>query len=402
MTYDTIGRAALCAVALLWACGDGDSGDADPTQDDDGFEVDAMEADEETCSVLIGGHCITDTIEDECGLDTGYDGDIMCLKAPDPDEGFQLHIGPTEYTAEGMADFILEPGVEDVRCLYEITPNDTGKTYYESLVHMRPVSHHLITTIVAPEAMPADYDGSWTGCGQSVFDAQSSLPGSQSVRKQTPTDGVYPPEYTNVGYYVLPNRIVRHELHFLNTTDGDLLREAWTNVYYKPQEEVEEYINPVAAFGSTRLVTQPGTHVVNKNQLAVNGSFKAVSLYGHYHAHTTRFSIWRERAGERLLVYEDFDWFDPTTFAYNSITENPEPDRALLNPGASTGVLEFEEGDVVHWECEVLNDSEVPLPYRNEALTGEMCNVFGESVGPGRIGRSLRDDSPGIEVPVEQ
>jgi len=129
-----------------------------------------------------------------------------------------------------------------------------------------------------------------------------------------------------------------------------------------------------------------------------------MSMYGHDHAHATRFSIWRERGGERKLVYEDFDWFDPTSFAYNSVTDNPQPDRDLLLPGASSGILDVQTDDVVYWECEVVNDSEVYLPYRNEALTGEMCNIFGDGIGGARWGDNWggQGDSDGVEIPIDE
>ena len=39
-------------------------------------------------------------------------------------------------------------------------------------------------------------------------------------------------------------------------------------------------------------------------------------------------------------------------------------------------------GDALDWECEVNNTSDVALRYTNEVETGEMCNIWGESIGP--------------------
>ena len=49
--------------------------------------------------------------------------------------------------------------------------------------------------------------------------------------------------------------------------------------------------------------------------------------------------------------------------------------------GAYTGILEVSEGDVLSWECHIINDSNAPLAYTNEVKTGEMCNLWGYSVG---------------------
>jgi len=388
---------ALCA---LVACGS-TSGEDDADAESAGVIGD--------CDILVGGHCVSGEVHDVCGLDTGYDGDVMCLLEPDAEDGFQMHIGPDEYTEAGMEPWLLEPGEEGTRCTYVTTPNETRKFYRESIVHQRPVSHHLTPFII--DAIPSGYTGGWATCatefGFSTMPggtrAIGSLPGTQKVRTVQPTGGVAPPEYADVGWSVSGNSAVQIEMHFVNVTDKPLLREAWINIYYADRSDVKQQVAQVAAYGSVYLTTAPGAHDVNVNQVTIAGDMKVMSLYGHYHAHTTRFSIWRERAGERKLVYEDFDWFDPSTFAYNSVVENPEPDRELLLPGASTGILELQNDDVLYWECEVVNDSDVYLPYANEAYTAEMCNVFGDGIGGARFGDQLGGGgfSRGRAIPIE-
>lgn len=39
-------------------------------------------------------------------------------------------------------------------------------------------------------------------------------------------------------------------------------------------------------------------------------------------------------------------------------------------------------GDALDWECDVNNDSDTALTYTNQVLTGEMCNIRGQTVGP--------------------
>ena len=51
-------------------------------------------------------------------------------------------------------------------------------------------------------------------------------------------------------------------------------------------------------------------------------------------------------------------------------------------PGAHTGLLPMVAGDVLEWECEINNDSQDTLYYVNEVKTGEMCNIWGMTVGP--------------------
>ena len=49
--------------------------------------------------------------------------------------------------------------------------------------------------------------------------------------------------------------------------------------------------------------------------------------------------------------------------------------------GATSGRLPVSDGDVLQWECHIINDSLVALRYVNEVQTGEMCNLWGATVG---------------------
>ena len=46
---------------------------------------------------------------DECMLSTGQPGDRLCILAPPPEQGFQVHIGPTDYNNPDPM-YVLEPG----------------------------------------------------------------------------------------------------------------------------------------------------------------------------------------------------------------------------------------------------------------------------------------------------
>lgn len=397
LVYGTV----VGALLMVGGCGSDEDGAEDEMVE--GSEYDS--GSDSDCKVLVGGHCLTGDIEDECGLDTGYDGDIMCLKAPAPEDGMQIHLGPSEYTPEGMKEYLLAPGVEGTACMYTTTPNETRKMYYESIVHMRPVSHHLTPMLIPNDDVPPGYDGGWATCGDGFTSGViGGLPGAQNVRTVIPTNGVYAPEYTEVGWSLLAKQAVRIEVHFINTTDHDLLRESWTNIYYKPQQEVKRLISGIQAMGSVGLITPAGAHVVNQNSVTITGDMKVMNMFGHYHANATRFSIWRVRDGQRELLYEDFNWFDPTTFAFDSVTVNPVPDASIFRSGARSGILEFQNNDVMYWECEVENNTDVDLRYRNEAITGQMCNVFGQGLGAARFGDGLNGAgySRGVAIPIDQ
>ena len=46
-----------------------------------------------------------------------------------------------------------------------------------------------------------------------------------------------------------------------------------------------------------------------------------------------------------------------------------------------SGRLPVHDGDTLLWECHIVNDSQTALTYKNEVQTGEMCNMWGDSLG---------------------
>jgi hypothetical protein len=66
-------------------------------------------------------------------------------------------------------------------------------------------------------------------------------------------------------------------------------------------------------------------------------------------------------------------------FYFDSLTNNPSFTGSAA--GAHSGSLNVQAGDVLEWECRVDNDSDIALRYTNEIQAGEMCNLFGETVG---------------------
>jgi hypothetical protein len=78
-------------------------------------------------------------------------------------------------------------------------------------------------------------------------------------------------------------------------------------------------------------------------------------------------------------VFEMYDFQDPAQFDYNSVAKNPA--FSATQAGAVSGLLEVKDGDVLMWDCHIVNDSNVGLTYTNEVKTGEMCNLWGSSTG---------------------
>jgi hypothetical protein len=174
------------------------------------------------------------------------------------------------------------------------------------------------------------------------------------------------------------------DLHYFNATDQPILREFWLNLYLIPKESVKENPIQIRGMGGLSWNTSPipaKTRKVYAYSCPITSDGRIVNLLGHTHAHGVRETAWiRHASGDRAQVFEQYDYRNPQIFYYDSIARNPA--FSADQPGALSGLLAVKAGDVLDWECEVNNDSAVGLTYTNHVQTGEMCNIWGDSVGP--------------------
>ncbi|MGD8860336.1 MAG: hypothetical protein PVI30_10000 [Myxococcales bacterium] len=325
------------------------------------------------------------------GLDTGFPGDDKCLLPPPPEEGMQIHIGPESYEDGNpeLEAFRFPPGSETSQCWNFHTPNDEKIWYQGAVLSGRDGTHHIINTMYQTDLQDGLAGGGFQVCrdGGTGTNADSigNLPGaSRPYMPMRPAA----PENANLGRSIPPNTPSQADMHYFNFGDGDLLREFWLNVYYIPEEEVEEQANQIRGMGGLSWFNfplpgyspiQPGTDEVYEYSCPINQDGRIINLLGHYHSHGREFQAWIERDGERTKVFQMYDYLEPAIFSYDSVTENPGFSEG--SAGATSGMLEVQAGDRLVWSCHIVNDSDVPLTYTNEVETGEMCNIWGASVG---------------------
>jgi hypothetical protein len=316
----------------------------------------------------------------KCNINSGYPGDETCLLPPDPSEGFQIHVGPDDYADPAkVAPFVFKPGQESSQCWSFHTPNTEDSYYQGWVLSGRPGTHHIINTMYATEFA----DGTtFTVCRDpgtgSAPDIIDNLPGASKA--YMPREKVAP-ENANLGRMIPANTPSQADMHYFNFTQEDILREFWMNIYYIPKEQVTDEARQIRGMGGVGWAITPGTDHVFQYSAEITSPGRIVQLLGHYHAHGKRFTAWVKRAsGERTKVFEMYDYLDPQIFNYNSVTQNPDFSAAAA--GATSGILEVAAGDLLQWECHIINDSQVTLTYSNEVETGEMCNLWGASVGP--------------------
>jgi hypothetical protein len=305
--------------------------------------------------------------------DTGWKGDGVCIRAPDPSVGFQLHYGPKDYDDPGdVASFVLEPGgeIDDSRSM--ITGNDVPILYQNYHIRLRPGTHHMI--------LWGGNDGGGTlGIGgRYMFGAQGAL-GEEGGRSDRPDPNTLAPENEGVGYSLEASLPVRFNMHYVNTTPDPILREGWINIHYADPDDVTEIADPIAFFGALGLRIPPhSTQTVGGGCNTPANEIRVLSLSGHMHATGTRFSAWHHRSdGSVEKVYETHDWAEPAEIRYNSVTTNPEPGTSPYGDGGHSGILAMHPGERLSYECEMVNTTDLTLTFGNQTYEAEMCLLFG-------------------------
>jgi hypothetical protein len=262
-------------------------------------------------------------------------------------------------------------------------PNTGEFTYFNQENRMRPGSHHMIIRV-----LPDDAPLGWGECEASK--AISGIPGSQTGVRDIP--GVtLAPEDQGLGRTLRPNAKVQFELHYVNNRPTDTaprLREAWVNLIYKPAAEITQPLRTVAMIGGLGMDILPRSQQTLTQSCTVTGNARIFDLFGHFHAHTERFSAWRNRNGQRDLMYQSFNWTEPADLVYDSVNKNPAANETTHGDGGWSGTLEVQAGDTIEWECNVNNTTDADLRFANQAYTAEMCILFGGYIGDANIGLS--------------
>ena len=310
-----------------------------------------------------------------CATDTGYAGDSMCLAKPDPAKGFALHYGPSSYAdAAQVAPYLLQPGEETNDCYYEKTSNTEDRFVSGHQFHMRPGSHHLISSVKTSAFQPDGFHTCQANDGSS-----GNLGGSQTPKVDELQDPA--PENQGLAWKVPANAQAVINFHVINSTGKPIVREAWLNYLYMASSEVKGIRGNLFLVGGTGFRIDPGTHETYQYACSPSRPVRVLGIAAHMHMHTTRMSVWHvDTSGQPSLIYENFNWESPKEIRYDSVHTNTPSNRATLAPGGASGMMVVMPGETIQWECEVNNTSDTVLTFRNEVQTGEMCIVTGAVV----------------------
>jgi len=315
-------------------------------------------------------------VADPCDLHSGYEGDEYCLRAPPADKGFQIHFGPKDYANPG--DWVMKPGEEfNSSVSSDDVPGD-GMAYWNHVtIQMRPGSHHWISMDAPAGSQPRVYPQNDTGCGSGRLFGGGGFGGGQNLIYDNPPNGVPAPENVGIGRAINKSSNVCLGLHAYNFTDKPRIREAWVNVWTVPASEVTQPTGGIGRVGGMGLALQPGQQQEVTLNLSAGGPGRIIQLYGHRHRWTPRFAVWLNDT----LIYDSHDWMESVTFNYDSITMNPPINTDAKTDGAVSGIVKFDAGARVKATCFVNNESDHVLTFQNELEGGEMCNLWGSTVG---------------------
>jgi hypothetical protein len=373
MSGTWIRRAALVVALGAWGCG---SDEKPKDGDNAGGQCDGK------------GPCVDSVGLRMCPVSTGYDGDELAVCPPEDDEeGLLLHYGPSNYDdPDEVAKFVLEAGGETEDCVYVRTPNTKEMWLKAYHGRMRPLSHHLIVTVVPEDDGPKDVPlGVPMPCNQAEALSNRWLLGSQDPQIDIEIEGASPgtrpaepgdPEF-GAGQKVEPNTLLRINMHYVNTSDKDVLREAWVYLKSMPKEEVKQVVDMITFFQFNISVPPNSTGVETAIGRCQAPSDRYVNMVtGHFHEHGTRFTVWHEKAdGETTKIYETFDWDVPGNAFYTDRLENPPMDGSGIW-GATSGYVLVKKGEYINFQCEFDNPSNTTVTF-GELGRDQMCNVFG-------------------------
>lgn len=325
-------------------------------------------------------------IDADPAFDTGFPGDEWCILPPPPELGTQVHVGPDSYESVDPS-YIMATGEEINDYYYVNAINDEEHYYYRTNWRMRSGSHHMIISVMEDRA-----DG-FSGSGDVALGGSSrSFGGAQRPDQDRPQGSLdVPAENIGLGARLDAGQQFSFNLHHFNLTGGDILREAWVNVWYKPEADVTDPMEGIAIFGNPADLNIPaGEHRELHYACDVSEQTRIITLNGHRHASTDRFGVWLERGSETIPIYESFYYTDMPTYQYDSISMNPVPDLDSKTDGAFTGMLEVGPGDKIHFVCDITNRNDTALRFANEVQTGEMCILFGSRTGGALCGLAVR------------
>lgn len=319
--------------------------------------------------------------DNPCGLHTQYAGDELCIPAPSPDEGIQIHVGPANYDDPTVtAPYLIAAGDENV-VSFNAPISQSGFYYLRQQNRMRPHSHHML---IFPQNDPTLQEGPASGdCN--IAGAVGFIAGSQTPKRDFPDK--LGPEDQGLASQLPQSNMACFQMHYINDTTEAVLREAWVNLYKEPEANVTQDLQSIFMVGDLAVAVPPHTQQTTSLSLApqLTSDTRIFQVSAHMHAHAEHFTLWRQQVGQAYpgdVIYESFNWEDPLQNTFNSVTTNPMPNATTKTDGGLSGDFSLKPGETLNWACDVNNTTDATLNFGNYATKAEMCMLVGGYISP--------------------
>jgi len=304
-------------------------------------------------------------------VDTRFEGDELCI--PPPEQGLQLHYGPTDYDDPAETrKFEIPPGEAGERCFYLKTPNPSDVASRRFQFRSRPGA--LRTSAWLLKASVPDSVG-LEACNDALFLAGERLLISSQIALDFAFD-TGAPENEKIAYPIPAGTQAAVRVDYVNTSNAPLLAEVWLNVLPAPFDDIQA-LSSVHWRGRGPPVP-PATRQAHDFRCRAGQDLRIVQLGALMSPWVASLSARVERTGERELVYETYDWAAPPLLRYDSVSVNEPPDPTQGRSGGSSGVLSLTAGDVLEWTCEIDNLTSEVLTYDSPSPDERIvCDLFG-------------------------
>jgi hypothetical protein len=237
----------------------------------------------------------TDVIDDYYN----YNGLVRIPKpaAPDPAEGFQVHLGP----------FFLSPG-EEAEYYKKHRTNNSGGKVSKMVDYINDESHHLLLFEFTNGSQSQEPDGLRPVTVQNAFQDAEYLVG------WVDTDSILLPEGT--AYFFQENTVLDLNLHVRNYAfngDSILPAEAYINFYYADEAEVLQQMHSEILIKDpfSLIIPNDGNEHTFTDEMYDPGSTDTMNVWmlsTHTHKYGTDFDIFKREpgGGQGEQLYEGF------------------------------------------------------------------------------------------------
>jgi hypothetical protein len=306
----------------------------------------------------------------ECGIATAYLGDEECLKAPNP--GALIHIGPTSYSSTTEVQrYLIQPGAQTTECFSVGTLSSGDIRYTELRVGIRPTIHHV--TVFARPSGPAPSPGPGRCLVGSMDRLVIEYSGGAAALPRAP-------ENVGTAWTIPAGSELFVEMHALNALTEPQLREAWIGVPIAEPSTVKVTATPISLVPAARNISPGILSTVRHRCDGPLATVRVLDLAPRMPQYGRRLSAWQAKAGgARNLIYEAYDSTEHLPIHFNSIAINPIPNQTAATGGGYSGILNFDPGDSLEWECEIANSSTSMLVLADPSR--DDCALYGSVAG---------------------